>query len=165
MDSYLKDFLLRNKKDEKCISNRLLEELKMVESEILKRKELIVKAEELIKVNSINVKAISEATGISRKTFYNNELLLKMVAENTTEDKVSREEIKKLKQKLIESDKTILKFVEKDIETEVLRNQFNKVKNELDNAYRRIKSLEEQHEKDIKKQNKKIVGTDTNMMS
>lgn len=153
----LDKFLLNNKKDQNTISKVLYKELLLVEEEILKRRSNIEQAQTAIANNAINVKTIAEATKISRKTFYNNDLLNKLVMENSTSSSVDKEESIKLKEKLKDSESKLLKMYERDVDYEVLNHQISKLQDELAVANKRIKSLELQHEEDLKKLNKPII--------
>ena len=157
MGEMLDKFLLNNKKDQNTISKVLYKELLLVEEEILKRKSNIEQAQTAIANNAINVKTIAEATKISRKTFYNNDLLNKLVVENSTSSSVDKEENIKLKEKLKDSESKLLKMYERDVDYEILNHQICKLQDELTVANKRIKSLESQHEEDLKKLNKPII--------
>ena len=157
MGEMLDKFLLNNKKDQNTISKVLYTELLLVEEEILKRKSNIEQAQTAIANNAINVKTIAEATKISRKTFYNNDLLNKLVVENSTSSSVDKEENIKLKEKLKDSESKLLKMYERDVDYEILNHQICKLQDELTVANKRIKSLESQHEEDLKKLNKPII--------
>lgn len=153
----LDKFLLNNKKDQNTISKVLYKELLLVEEEILKRKSNIEQAQTAIANNAINVKTIAEATKISRKTFYNNDLLNKLVVENSTSSSVDKEESIKLKEKLKDAESKLLKMYERDVDYEILNHQISKLQDELTVANKRIKSLEFQHEEDLKKLNKPVI--------
>lgn len=157
MGEILDKFLLNNKKDQNTISKVLYKELLLVEEEILKRKSNIEKAQTAIANNAINVKTIAEATKISRKTFYNNDLLNKLVVENSTSSSVDKDESIKLKEKLKDSESKLLKMYERDVDYEILNHQIGKLQDELTVANKRIKSLELQHEEDLKKLNKPVI--------
>lgn len=153
----LDKFLLNNKKDQNTISKVLHKELLLVEEEILKRKSNIEQAQTAIANNAINVKTIAESTKISRKTFYNNDLLNKLVVENSTSSSVDKEESIKLKEKLKDAESKLLKMYERDVDCEILNHQISKLQDELTVANKRIKSLELQHEEDLKKLNKPVI--------
>lgn len=157
MGELLNDFLKRNRKDENTISTTLNKNLKKVEETILSRRKEIADAKKKIQENSINIKAIAEATGIARKTFYNNDLLVKLVEENLTEDTSRSDEIKRLKTRLADAETKLAKVLERDVETEILRHQIDKLQAELKTSHKRIKTLEEQHEEDLRKQNVSII--------
>lgn len=154
MGTLLDKFLISKNKSEDTISKTLYKELLVVEDEITKREDNIIKAEQTIKENSINVKSISEATGISRKTFYNNDLLNTFVQEHITVDKESKDEINKLKENLKDKEDKINKLLYRDIDFISMQNEIGKLQNELEYANNRIKALEKQHEQDIAKLNK-----------
>ena len=157
MGELLNDFLKRNRKDENTISTTLNKNLKKVEETILSRRKEIADAKKKIQENAINIKAVAEATGIARKTFYNNDLLVKLVEENLTEDTSRSDEIKRLKTRLADAETKLAKVLERDVETEILRHQIDKLQAELKTSHKRIKTLEEQHEEDLRKQNVPII--------
>ena len=157
MGELLNDFLKRNRKDENTISTTLNKNLKKVEEAILSRRKEIADAKKKIQENSINIKAVAEATGIARKTFYNNDLLVKLVEENLTDDTSRSDEIKRLKTRLADAETKLAKVLERDVETEILRHQIDKLQAELETSHKRIKTLEEQHEEDLRKQNVPII--------
>lgn len=156
MGKLLNDFLKENKKDENTISNPLYKKLELVEEEILKRKDLISQAEQSIRDNAINISSISEATGISRKTFYNNDLLSEFVNNNSTVDKETKEAISKIKDKLDDSEQKLQKLLNRDVDQITVLNEVSKLRKELEHAQKRIKSLEEQHEQDMQKLNQPV---------
>lgn len=160
MGEYLDAFLKKNKKDASTINKKTLNTMIIVENEIVRRKAIIEQAEEALKNNAINIFTISKTTKVSNKTFYNNELLNKFVEENSTHNSDLNDEIKKLKNKIDDSESKITKLVHKDIDDEILKNQIVKLQNELSNAQKRVKSLEEQHEKDMKKLNQTVIHKD-----
>ena len=159
MGEYLDDFLRRNKKDKATISKSLFANLEKVEAEILARKNAIFRSNEEIKNNAINFTNISNSTGISRKTFYNNELLNKIVSENIVNENDSKEEIKKLKEKLEDTESKLLKLIKKDLQLETLKNEIKKIQSELEYANKRVKSLEKQHEEDLLKMKQTVSKT------
>lgn len=152
MGELLDTFLSRKKKNKDTISKSLMSKLISIEKEILQRKQAIEDAQNILKSNSINIKAISEKTNISRKTFYNNKILAEFVEEHTVMDtSKAYEEIKKLRSQLSDTEKKFFALLERDAETETLRFQISKLESELENSYKRIQILEQQHEQDSKK--------------
>ncbi len=156
MGKLLNDFLKENKKDENTISKPLYKKLELVEEEILKRKDSISQAEQSIRDNSINISSISIATGISRKTFYNNDLLSEFVSNNSAVDKETKEAISKIKDKLDDSEQKLQKLLNRDVDQITVLNEVSKLRKELEHAQKRIKSLEEQHEQDMRKLNQPV---------
>lgn len=157
MGKLLNDFLKENKKDENTISKPLYKRLELVEEEILKRKDSISQAEQSIRGNAINISSISEATGISRKTFYNNELLNEFVSNNSTIDKETKDNITKIKDKLDDNEQKLRKLMNRDIDQITSLNEISKLRKELEYAQKRIKSLEEQHEQDMRKLKQSVI--------
>lgn len=157
MGKLLDDFLTKNKKDTNTVGKSLNKNLLTIETEINKRQQAVAKAQKSIKENAINIKAISEATGISRKTFYNNELLAAFVEENATVNNASADEIKRLKDRLAEAESKMFTLLSRDADMEELRYQISKLEAELETSHKRIKSLEEQHEDDLRKMNKPVI--------
>lgn len=157
MGNLLDEFLTKNKKDDKTIGKSLNKNLLAVETEIAKRQQAVAEAQKSIKENAINIKAISEATGISRKTFYNNELLAAFVEENATGNSSSADELRRVKERLSDADSKLLKLMNRDANMEVLRYQISKLEAELETSHKRIKALEEQHEDDLRKMNKPVI--------
>lgn len=159
MGKIVDDFLYKNKKDESTISNSLKKNLSIVEKEIENRLRAIESAQKIIKENSINIKVISESTHISRKTFYNNPLLSSLVEEYSTSSTKATEEVKRLKARMSDIEEKLLKMLDRDADTEILRFQKSKLELELETSHKRIETLERQHEEDLKKQGKEIIKT------
>ena len=157
MGKLLDDFLTKNKKDTNTVGKSLNKNLLTVEATIAKRQQAIAEAQKSIKENAINIKAISEATGISRKTFYNNELLAAFVEENATVNNASADEIKRLKDRLAEAESKMFTLLSRDADMEELRYQISRLEAGLKTSHKRIRSLEEQHEDDLRKMNKPVV--------
>ena len=147
MGKLLDDYLLLNKQSQDTISKGLYDKLLKVEAEITHRQEMVENAYQSIKSNSINIKAISEATNISRKTFYNNELLSGFVASNSANNDSVKEELKKSKEQLHESESKVKKLVERDIDVETLKHVIANLEKELETANQRVMILERQLEK------------------
>ena len=99
----------------------------------------------------MNIKVISEATNISRKTFYNNELLSGFVASNSANNGSVKEELKKSKEQLHESESKVKKLVERDIDVEALKHVIANLEKELETANQRVIALERQLEKYIQR--------------
>lgn len=159
MGKVLDSFLSRNRKDDSTIGKSLNRNLLAVEEEIVKRQQAIADAQKTIKENAINIKSIADATGISRKTFYNNELLASFVEENSTSNTVATDDTKRLKDRLNDAESKLQKIMHRDVDTEILRYQVDKLQAELETSYQRVRSLEAQHEEDLRKMNKPVTPT------
>lgn len=159
MGKLLDDYLLLNKQSQDTIPKGLYDKLLKVETEIVHRQEMVEDAYQSIKTNSINIKAISEATNISRKTFYNNDLLGGFVASNNMNNDPTKEELKKLKEQLHESESKVKKLVERDIDVETLKHVIANLEKELDTANQQVMALERQLEKCIHRPDNSDVDT------
>lgn len=147
----LEDFLKENHKDDETISKTLMKELLIVEEEINRRQENLNKAQKMIKDNDINIKYIAESTGISRKTFYNNELLGKFVNEYATADYETRDRISDLKNKISEQSEKINNLVLRDIDVLEFEHQISKLHDEIKALQKINSTYKEQHEIDVNK--------------
>lgn len=153
MGKILDDFLRSRNKTAESVGTSLYEKLLIVENEIIKRNNSIAKANETLKMNAINITSISESTGISRKTFYNQTLLSEFVKQNSSTDHTLKKECEKLKDKHDELKEKFLKEVTKDVDDLILKNEICELQRELQNARNRVQVLEEQHEEDMRKLN------------
>lgn len=160
MGKLLDDFLRTHHASRETISTTLYNELSVVEEELNKRKKQIEEANEVIRNNSINISSIAGSTGISRRTFYNNDLLNEFVTENTTVNLAERNVVNRLKSKVDEQNRKITQLLYRDIDTITLMNEISKTQSELSNAQQRIRNLEEQHERDITLMNRHGVRVD-----
>lgn len=157
MGKLLDDYLLSKHKDKETISKGQYNKLLAIEFEINRRNQIVSEAQKTIKDNQINIKAIAEATNISRKTFYNNELLNEFVSTNSSANNDSiKDELKKVKSQLQESESKIKKLVEKDIDVENLKYTITNLEIELSHANERVEYLEKQHEQTIEKDNTNV---------
>lgn len=145
-------FLKLNGSSVESLSKSRLAQFEKVDDAIQTRLVEIEKAKETLKSIGINVSVIATDTGISRKTFYNNELLKEFVESYSTIDveksvsAVSASELEKIKTKNNELQKQINGFVLKDIETENLRHEIKELNREIQNIQERNESLESQYE-------------------
>lgn len=160
MGKLLDDFLRNHHASRETISTTLYNELSVVEEELNKRKKQIEEANEVIRNNSINISSIASSTGIARRTFYNNDLLNEFVTENTTVNLAERNVVNRLKSKIDEQNRKITQLLYRDIDTITFTNEISKTQSELANAQQRIRTLEEQHERDVASMNRHGVRVD-----
>ena len=161
MGKLLDDFLTANKKDKATISRTLYSELVAVENELLKRLDAIKHADQTIRDNAININSISKATGISRKTFYNNDILKGFVTANATVDVATKEVTSTLKEKLSDLESKLSGLLYRDIDEITTRNEITKLQQELEYAHKRIQTLEQQHEEDMRRLNQPVTRNHT----
>lgn len=106
-------------------------------------------AKEIPKSTGINISVISTDTGISRKTFYNNNLLKAYVEDYSIvnlEKDTCAIDFEKIKTKNDDLIKQIDNFVLRDIETDNLRHKIKELYAEIQNLQSRNISLEHQYE-------------------
>lgn len=157
MGKLLDDYLLSKHKDKETISKGQYNKLLAIESEINHRNQIVSEAQKTIKDNQINIKAIAEATNISRKTFYNNELLNEFVSINSSANNGSiKDELKKVKSQLQESESKVKKLVAKDINVEELKHTIANLEIDLNHANERVEYLENQLEHNLESNNENI---------
>lgn len=149
----IKDFLIKNGLGLDTITKHRLNQFKKVDGAIQSRLKTINEAKETIKEMVINIVAISEASGISRKTFYNNNQLLKKFVDTynagNEERSVDGEKYEKVIEKNRLYKRQIQDFILRDIEIENLRHEVNSLHKELEMYITRNKALEEENEKNI----------------
>lgn len=157
MGKLLDDYLLSKHKDKETISKGQYNKLLAIESEINHRNQIVSEAQKTIKDNQINIKAIAEATNISRKTFYNNELLNEFVSINSSANNGSiKDELKKVKSQLQESESKVKKLIAKDIDVEELKYTIANLEIDLNHANERVEYLENQLEHNLESNNENI---------
>ena len=72
-------FLKKNNTSIEALTKGRIAQFEKVDDAIQAKLQAITQAQETLKATSINVSVISTDTGISRKTFYNNDLLRQYV--------------------------------------------------------------------------------------
>lgn len=142
-------FLKKSGLSVESLSKSRLAQFEKVDAAIQSRIVELEKAKEILKSTGINISVISTDTGISRKTFYNNELLKAYVESYAISDEektASISDLDKMKSKNDELTKQINGFVLKDIETENLRHEIKELNREIQNLQTRNETLEHQYE-------------------
>ena len=91
--------------------------------------------------------SIAADSGISRKTFYNNDLLRLYVEKYAydPEEASSSAELQRLRARIDQYKKQIDAFLLRDVETENLRHENMTLNNEISNLQKHNKNLEEQY--------------------
>ena len=122
-----------------------LVQLEKVDSAIQKRLASIAEARNTLRNCCINVSTIAADSGISRKTFYNNDILRLYVERyaNDSETPALTNEVQRLKIQNEQYKAQIDAFLVRDIETENLRHENIKLAMEIANLQVRNKNLEE----------------------
>lgn len=114
-----------------------------IETEISKRLEKQAESLNLIKENKINIATISTATGIARKTFYNNEILKQYIqqSEDDYKSNLPSNDNENLKNQLNEAKDIITKMVYRDVMIETLKAQIEELQNEILTNQQEIEAL------------------------
>lgn len=121
----IQTFLTKNGASIDTISNARLKQLEKVDADIQLRLRAITGAKEILKNSTINISVVSTDTEISRKTFYNNDLLTLYVecySTNDLENDTYYNEYQKIKKKNDELIKQVHNFLIRDIVVENLRH-------------------------------------------
>lgn len=146
----INEFLVRHGASIKTIPKQKVTQFEKVDEAIQARLAEINKAQEILRGKPINVSVIAQDTGISRKTFYNNDLLRLYVEEHSPmldTKNASEDDVERLRAKCEELEQQIRLFLLRDLETENLRHENMKLQIEIQNVQARNTSLEEQYER------------------
>lgn len=145
----INEFLARHNASIDTISKQKLVQFEKVDDAIQARLIEILKAQEVLRGKPINVSCIASDTGISRKTFYNNDLLRLYVEEygEAIDDKRAlADEVERHKARCEALEREINLLLLRDIEIENLRHENQQLQAEIKNVYDRNANLEEQYE-------------------
>ena len=126
-------------------------QLLKVDKAVQERLRKLSEADEVLRTCAVNVSAISADTCISRKTFYNNELLRLYVEQfaSDPDDRGSCQESSRLKERNDQLAEQVQAFLLRDIETENLRHENMKLTAEIKNLENRNKTLESEYAKSV----------------
>ena len=149
-------FLTEHDQTLEAVPQARLKQFQKADEAIQARLARIGSAKDTLKSCSINVSGIAADSGISRKTFYNNDLLRLYVEKYAcgSEEAASSAELQRLKARTDQYKEQIDAFLVRDIETENLRHENMKLTTEISNLQTRNKNLEEQYAallKDVQK--------------
>ena len=148
----LETFLAAHDQTLEVIPKARLAQLHKADKAIQARLDRISSAQATLKSSSINVSVIAADSGISRKTFYNNDLLRLYVEKYTysPEEADSSEKLRRLKAHIEQYEEQIHAFLIRDIETENLRHENMRLTAEISNLQTNNKNLEEQYARMLK---------------
>lgn len=142
-------FLVTQNASIDTLTKSRLTQFEKVDDAIQTRLQAVTAAKETLKTTGINVSVIAADTGISRKTFYNNDLLRLYVehyAIADEEDSVAASDFDRIKTKNEELSAQVKAFVLRDIDSENLRHENMKLQQEIRNLNTRLQNLEGQYE-------------------
>ena len=140
-------FLAEHGQTLEAVPRARLTQFQKTDEAIQARLARIASAKETLKSCSINISAIAADSGISRKTFYNNDLLRLYVEKYAydPEEASSSAELQRLRARIDQYKKQIDAFLLRDVETENLRHENMTLNNEISNLQKHNKNLEEQY--------------------
>lgn len=148
--SRINAFLARHGASIDTISKQKLAQFEKVDDAIQARLADINKARDILQGKPINVSAIAADTGISRKTFYNNDTLRLFVEEYSacSGDKTGAEgDAERLRARCEELEAQVRMFLLRDVATENRRHENMRLQTEIQNLQARNTTLEEQYER------------------
>ena len=143
----IETFLAEHDRTPEAVSKAQLTQLQKADEAIRARLNRIASAKDTLKSCSINVSVIAADSGISRKTFYNNELLRLYVEKYACDpaEAASSAELQRLKARTDQYKEQVEAFLLRDIETENLRHENMKLTAEISNLQTRNKNLEDRY--------------------
>lgn len=149
INNRIESFLFDRGQSKDTISKKQLNYLIKIDSEICKRLQQAVEAKKTIKSSEISIVSIANATGISRRTFYNNNELLKdyvskYESKSITSDKNA--EIKKMRDKNADLETQIKGFLKRDIDIMNLKKENDTLSAEIDRMANKVATTEKKYE-------------------
>lgn len=159
----IETFLAEHDQTLETIPKARLTQFQKVDEVIQARLSRIAFAKDTLRNCSINVSIIAADSGISRKTFYNNDLLRLYVEKYTCdpEEASSSAELQRLKARMDQYKEQVDAFLLRDIETENLRHENMRLTVEISNLRTHNKNLEEQYAallKEVQKLRSRLAG-------
>ena len=141
----INSFLLRHKSSFDVLSKSKQRQLVAIDTAIQKRLDAASEAKAILKDSKINVSTIAEDTKIARKTFYNNDILKAYIEEYTSsasdDETASASDLDKAEAKIAELTQQVNGFVMRDINTQNLWHENNKLLKEIEILNTRCENL------------------------
>ena len=137
--------------DTGSVPKQRITQLRKIDTAVQKRLSALSEAQRMLKENAISIVAIAEDSGITRKTFYNNEILKQYVKSFSSVDgepgkMVKASEIESMKKRIEEQADDIAKMVSRDIDIETIRHEADELKKIIDSKDKQIQNLTEMYE-------------------
>lgn len=147
----IESFLKEQGLDISSVPRQRIKQLLMIDVAVQKRLQAIKQAQKIVKDNSISIVSIANDSGITRKTFYNNEILKTYVESFTSIDGepgklVKASEISNMKKRIAEQSEEIAKMAARDIDIETLRHEADELRKVISNKDKQIQNLTELYE-------------------
>ncbi len=133
------------------IPRQRIKQLQKIDEAIQKRLTAISEAKRMLKDNSISIASIATDSGITRKTFYNNEILKLYVESFISIDGepsklVKASDIEAMKRRLKEQADDIAKMISRDIDIETVRHEVDELRRVIESKDKQIQNLTEMYE-------------------
>ena len=147
----IETFLKSQGLDIGSVPKQRINQLRKIDDAVQKRLTSISEAQQMLKDNSISIASIATDSGITRKTFYNNEILKQYVESFTSVDGepgklIKASEINSMRKRLDEQADDIAKMVARDIDIETLRHEADELRKVIDDKDKQIQNLTEMYE-------------------
>ena len=129
------------------VPKQRIKQLQKIDEAVQKRLTAISEAQQMLRDNSISIASIATDSGITRKTFYNNEILKQYVESFTSVDGepgklVKASEIDSMKKRLDEQADDIAKMVVRDIDIESVRHEADELRRVIDGKDKQIQKAD-----------------------
>ena len=147
----IETFLKSQGLDSGSVPKQRIKQLQQIDEAVQKRLTAILEAQQIIKDNSISIASIANDSGITRKTFYNNQIL-KLYVENYTtvngepSKLVKASDINSMKKRLEEQADCIAMMIARDIDIESIRHELDELRKVIDDKDKQIRNLTEMYE-------------------
>lgn len=147
----IEEFLQAHGLDTGSVPQQRIRQLQRIDDAIQKRLASISEAQRLLKENSISIASIAEESGITRKTFYNNEILKQYVESFTAVNGepgklVKASELDAMRKRLDEQADDIAKMIARDIDVETVRHEVDELQKVISIKDQQIRNLTEMYE-------------------
>ena len=147
----IEEFLKAHNLDLGSIPKQRINQLIKIDDAVQKRISALSEAQEMLRNNAINIVAIAADSGITRKTFYNNDILKQYVESFMSVDgepgkMVKASEIESMKRRLEEQASDIAKMVARDIDIESARHEADELRKVIEGKDKQIQNLTEMYE-------------------
>ena len=146
----IQEFLLSHGSSLEAMSKARVQQFLKVYDVIERRKENINAARNTLSQNAITLVAISEETGISRKTFYNNKLLKQYVEEQASQFddlKTPAKEKAEFKEQINQLKERIRLLMLRDLDKLKLEHEITELTKEIAEKDTRIANMEKEYAK------------------
>ena len=147
-------YLSSKKKSKDTISALKMKQLCKIDEVIQEKVRVADEAKKALEKSAINISTVAEATGIARRTFYNNDILKDYVEKYSSKSAISARmgsekssTTEALQKENKELKRQIDRFLERDIETGKLWHENEKLHKEIERLNAQVETLQAQNER------------------